>query len=134
MGSTSDQIIFLSSQTKSERSNLWAFCSKEGWQDAAIRAADAYFGKIGKHLSININEKIGYGLIALAGQDPCYEKKWKRGAWSKDNTSKITEALEAAVIAAGDITLSIVNLPERLKQTKATKTDTTQLNLSLIHI
>ena len=127
-GNDSNQIIFLASQTRSERGNLWAFCSKEGWQDAAILAADAYFGKIGKQLPININERIGYGLIALAGQDPCYEKKWRRGAWSKDNTSEITEALEAAVIAAGDIALLIVNLPERLKRAKTTKTDTTQLN------
>jgi hypothetical protein len=116
---------FLRSQTsdKGKGGNLLAFCSRKNWQDASIRAADAYFVEIGEQSSINAVEKIGYGLIALAGQDPHYKERlvWER------NPPDIIKALEAAVIAAGDIALSINNLPDylrlRLTQSNGLKPD-----------
>lgn len=121
-GNDSNQIIFLTKQTKG---NLSSFCSEEGWQDASMRAADAFFAKIGEQSSINDLEKIGYGLIALAGQDPCYKKSWKRGAW---NNPAIKDALEDAVRAAGDIALLISNLPECLKRVKTASAGTKKNN------
>lgn len=118
-GNDGMQKIFLISQTsdsdKGRKGNLLAFCSQKNWQDAAIRAVDAYFAKIGEQPSITVAEKIGYGLIALAGQNPHYKDGWKRCVWGK-NPPRIIEALEAAVTAAGYIALSIDNLPDYLRQ------------------
>jgi putative restriction endonuclease len=113
-GGDSDQKKFLIKQTsgKGKKGNLLAFCSESNWQDAAIRAADKYFAKIGEQPPTNIAEKIGYGLIGLAGQDPKFKR---RGGWGK-NPYKIKEVLEVAVMAAGSVALLIRNLPDDLKE------------------
>jgi len=103
-GNDSMQRIFLISQTsdsdKGRKGNLLTFCSQNNWQDAAIRAFDAFFAKIGEQPSVTDAEKIGYGLIALAGQNPYCKDEWKRCVWNK-NPPQTIEALEAAVTAAG---------------------------------
>jgi len=116
-GVNSSQELFLIKQTseKGRGGTLLAFCSEKNWQDAAIRAADAYFEAIGMEPPTNIPEKIGYGLIALAGQNPHYKETWKRFSWEK-NSLQIREALEAAVIAAGLIAEKVRNLPPDLLQ------------------
>lgn len=111
-----DQKIFLKSQISSGRrvGNLYNFCSQENWQDASARASDAFFTTIGEKSPASISEKIGYGLIALAGQNPHYKDGWKRCVWEK-NPPQIVKALEAAVISVGDIALSIGNLRDYLR-------------------
>lgn len=101
---------FLEKQTsnKGKGGNLLEFCSQDNWQDAATRAANAFFAKIGEPSPKSVEEQIGYGLIALAGQNPYF--KGGRGAWKRD-----IEALEAAVLAAGNIASSIRNLPSNLR-------------------
>ncbi|QQS54882.1 MAG: HNH endonuclease [Candidatus Competibacteraceae bacterium] len=100
---------FLEKQTssKGKGGNLLGFCSQDNWQAAATRAANAFFAKIGELSPRSVEEQIGYGLIALAGQNPHF--KGGRGAWNRD-----IKALEAAVLAAGNIALSIRNLPSNL--------------------
>jgi hypothetical protein len=110
----SDQIRFLKSQTSPKGGNLFRFCSQDNWQDAALRAANAFFVKIGEQPSIKDEEKIGYGLIALAGQNPHFRDRWKRYVWEK-NPPRIIEALISAVLAAGNIATFINNLPDDLK-------------------
>jgi 5-methylcytosine-specific restriction endonuclease McrA len=138
-GNDGKQKKFLISQTsnndRGKKGNLLAFCSDKNWQDAATRAADAYFVKVGVRPPDNVAEKIGYGLIALAGQNPHYNEGWMRYVWEK-NPPKIKAALEAAVIAAGDIALLIDNLRDylRLKLSEASypKMDVDEGNYELI--
>jgi len=132
MPKNSSQELFLIKQTseKGRKGNLLAFCSEKNWQDAAIRAADAYFEVIGMEPPTNVPEKIGYGLIALAGQNPHYKETWKRSAWK--NSPQIIEALEVAVIAAGPIADKIRNLPpdllQKLKQSNIQSVQQSQKN------
>lgn len=101
---------FLEKQTshKGKGGNLVGFCSQDNWQVAATRAANAFFAKSGEPSPKSIEEQIGCGLIALAGQNPHF--KGGRGAWNRD-----TEDLKVAVLAAGSIALSIRNLPLKLR-------------------
>lgn len=114
---------FLNKQTsnRGRGGNLLKFFSQKNWQDAAIQAASTYFAEIGEqsskrlckflYLKTSVEEKIGYGLIVLAGQNLSFRDG--RCVWEK-NPSHIKKALEAAVLAAGDIALSIKNLPTGL--------------------
>ena len=67
-GNDGMQKIFLISQTsdsdKGRKGNLLAFCSQKNWQDAAIRAVDAYFAKIGEQPSITVAEKSHFNASA----------------------------------------------------------------------
>lgn len=121
---------FLEKQTsnKGRGGNLLEFCSQDNWQDAAIRAANAFFARIEKLSPRSVEEQIGYGLITLAGQNPYFEGG--RGAWKRD-----IEALEAAVLAAGDIALLIRNLPSNLRLLlKSIDTEDAQLHQHIVGV
>lgn len=105
------QKTFINSQ---RNKNLADFVLSDGWQDAAIQAADAFFKEIHDQVHADAATKAGYGLMILAGQHPCHNRSWKRGGWDS-NSSDVFAAMETAALTAGTIALRVQNLPNRIR-------------------
>lgn len=117
-GRNSQQKRFLISQTSDagpRMGNLYDFCQTPGWQEAAFRVANTFFTTMHIIPPSNELENIGYGLIALAGQNPHYKEGWIRQVWYRNEDNRIILALEEAVIAAGMIAFTVRNLPNELR-------------------
>jgi hypothetical protein len=122
-----DETKFITSQTRSDKSNLYKFIEKAS-EDDALRAASAYyqsgyFKSQSQPIPENINEQIGHGLIVLAGQPvPCksstrgtvWPKNGKKGKYTDNEGVKL--AIEAALLAAGPIALEIENVKNNVKK------------------
>jgi 5-methylcytosine-specific restriction endonuclease McrBC GTP-binding regulatory subunit McrB len=110
--------VFLEHQRKKTLIN---FLKQEGWQEAALKAANTYFSSEyfkarGKPIPDDENEKIGHGLIALAGVRPLEDRGTIWPGLKYADNEEIKSTIYSAIFAAGRTTRVIKNVRDNLTE------------------